>query len=183
MKISISGAQCTGKTTLIANLKEKPQFKDYEVYKSPTRILSQQYGMNFHYANEKLQLATLILQMENAYKQGDGIFDRSIIDNLAYYEYFKVRGQTDILDNVHTFMYDCAYRLLKNIDIHFLLLPEIPLKDDGVREVNEGQRIEVTNIIRKMLTDWDIEYIILSGTIEQRASAVMEYMFPSKSIL
>lgn len=177
-KISISGAQCSGKTTLITELKKKTYFSDFEVYTSPTRFLSKYYDMNFHTANTEIQLATWLLQMENTMKIGNGIFDRSVIDNLAYYYYYKEKGLCDVKMNVEDFLYDYAFKMVTAIDVHFILdYTEVPLQADGVREVDEAQRAKIhTNIIKLLDTISDNDYIIVKGSISERANSIEKYV-------
>lgn len=182
MKIAISGPQCTGKTTLIKALAEDDMFEDYEVYPSPTSYLAKVYGLDWHTANTEIQLATLALQLANTYSEENGILDRSVIDNLAYYEYYKEKGLSDVRESIEQFLYKETELAIDYIDFHFLLPIEIPLIGNGSREVDEDQQKMIMDLIRKLFRKFDITPIILHGSVSDRVKQVKSFMRKAASI-
>lgn len=173
MRISISGAQSTGKTTLINELSQLKEFKDYTILKSPSRFLYLNYDMKFDSANTEIQLAILTMQAMNTLQYQDSIFDRSLVDNLAYLKYYKERGKCDIRPETEKFIYDISSKLLAKIDYHFLLVPEFNIMDDGVRVVDIEQQQQITQEIKELFVRFKIDFTTVTGNIADRVSQVL----------
>jgi GTPase SAR1 family protein len=176
MKIAFSSAQCCGKTTLIKELIKTSYLKSYHIFDSPTRYLKQVYDIGFDTANSEVQLATLALQLYHVNQYEDAIFDRSVIDNLAYYFYHKKRGNSNMSKEAEYFMFDMSHEFMKHIDLTFVLIPEFPIVADGTRTVDEAQRQEIVTIMNHLLPDWAYDkYKYITGHLDKRIEKVVAY--------
>jgi len=177
MKISVSGVQSTGKTTLIQELVKLDIFKDYHVHESPTRTLYKNYDIKFDTGNTDIQLSTLALQLYHLNQYENAIFDRTVIDNLAYYLYHKHRHNSNMSKESEYFMYKMSHEFMKQIDLIFMLNPEFPIVTDGIRSTDEIQRKEVLDIMRTVvLREYSYGNILyLSGTVDNRVKEVVDY--------
>ena len=174
MKIGITGAQSVGKTSLIMKLKETPFFKDYFVHQSPSRYLKKGYGIGFDTANTDTQLATLALQLYHINQYENTIFDRTVVDNLAYYFYHQKRHNSNMSRGAINFMFDMSHAFMEDIDYTFVLSPEFPIEADGIREVDERQREEIGEILTRLLPDFaydKFEYVY--GPIDDRVVQIV----------
>ena len=178
MKISVSGVQSTGKTTLIQELIKLDVFKDYHVHESPTRTLYKEYDIKFDTGNTDIQLSTLALQLYHLNQYDNAIFDRTVIDNLAYYLYHKHRHNSNMTKESEYFMYKMSHLFMSRIDLILMLNPEFPIIIDGVRNTDDHQRLEVMNILKTVvLREYNYgEILYLSGSIDDRVKQVLTYI-------
>jgi len=94
------------------------------------------------------------------------VFDSSVIDILAYAE------DTD----VYNYLYDVIKWYLTQYPYKqvFLLKPITKIEDDWLRHTDsEFQRI-IFNRIKKILEDFDINYILVSGNIKNRLQIILD---------
>jgi nicotinamide riboside kinase len=173
MRIAISGVQSSGKTVLIKALRLEIPYRNYYVFDSPTRYLNKNYGMSFLNGNTEIQLATIAMQLSHHNKYEDSFFDRGVIDNLAYLEYYRRRGYSDLSICAYNFILDRTYDCNNLIDYNFLLSPEFPIVPDGTRVVNEDQRTEIMEIMIQLYKKFDVHYDLLTGSIEDRVQQVL----------
>lgn len=176
-RIGIVGAQGTGKTTLIQALSQDETFKGFYFPMSPTRYLYKTFGFDFNSANAEIQLATLYMQLMNTLSSENVIFDRTVIDNFSYLEYYAKRGHGlyDITDSAMNFIELQTLFLAQKIDMFFILEPEFPIEDDGVRNVNVEQQREINDLIMNNFGRFKVgldKLLIVSGSIEQRVEAI-----------
>jgi nicotinamide riboside kinase len=174
-RIGVIGAQSTGKTTLISHLMKEPEFKNYLSVESPTRYLKIIFGMDFDNANTEIQLSTLCMQAINTFSAGsnDAFFDRTVIDNYAYLQYYAGRGHSDLSASALNFIQYTSRFLATKLDVIVLLHREFAIVPDGTRIVDEQQQGEIEDRIMKNLDDFGIDVrkiISLSGTVEERVA-------------
>lgn len=186
MVISISGAQCTGKTTLVKALMEEKYFKGNTILTcSPSRSgidkgirLNKEAGLT-----DQLWIATTYVKnFIEAINFGSKhvISDRCLIDVLCYtdYHYYKSEG---IESNEWSELRDTVTQLLfhveKSYDYHLILKPEFDLIDNGVRSIDKVYQKEVNDLFTEnvnMLMDFVPEKIItLTGSVEDRVNMVL----------
>jgi AAA domain len=176
MRIGISGAQSVGKSTLIKELIKTSYFQEYHVFDSPTRYLKREYDIGFDTANTDVQLSTLALQLYHINKYENALFDRTVIDNLAYYFYHQKRHNSNMPRGAISFMINMSHVFMAGIDYSFVLSPEFPIESDGVREVDEKQRQEIVEILSRLLPDFAHDkYQYISGPIDIRVKQVVDY--------
>ena len=176
MKIGVSGTSSVGKTTLITELVKLPQFQHYHVFGSPTRMLKTKYDIDFHTGNSDIQLAVLALQLFRINQYEDVFFDRTMVDHISYYFYYKRHLNSNLTRQGEYFFLDMAHRFMACIDVSFISLPEFPNVPDGVRTDDEEQRTEIVDIMDKVLKEYTKKFCFLSGSIDNRVKQVVSYI-------
>lgn len=159
MLIAISGSHSLGKSTMVNDFIEAhPEFI-YEL--EPYRALRDKYEIKFakestqHCAD--VQVDYLIERMQSHYKDDQVIFDRCLVDFLAYCQYTEKFGQTDINSD---YLQRLAKRIRENIHyidlIVFLPITEkhlIQLEDDGIRPIDAEYRRDVDDYFKAIYRD------------------------------
>ena len=196
MRIAITGAQCTGKTTLVNS------FKSYwPMYKSPEKTYRELVKEKSLSLNEEgnLRSQTIIrdvladLAMENAGKQFT-IHDRCILDNLVYTfwltEHDKFSEDAKEVDDFITQSILITRECLKFYDIIFWLPinPNIPIEESENRSQDEVFREEIDNIFYGIHESYkknagvifDKEdqpaFIVLEGDLDKKIAYIKEYI-------
>lgn len=154
MRIAISGASNSGKTTLInAFLRRWP------MYSTPTKsyreLIKEHQLEHSTKTNEETQLLILdsMMKMQEQYKTSDNvIFDRCTWDNLAYT--LVANSYDQVSDEVTAASISFAKESMKNIDIIFWLGydPDIKILDNGTRDSNP-EYIKEVNMVFEQLYD------------------------------
>ena len=176
MRISISGAQCTGKSTLINALKK--ELPDYEIQRESVRYLVANYGFEIKAANTDLQLALLNWQTRSLYEHTDILLDRSFIDSTSYMLYYHKRRQPEVPFGVYNYIMDTAKALAQRIDLFIFLKPEFELIDDGFRLLDKDQQEEITELMEDLFEKFNVEHKVLrvTGSLEDRVSQTLFYI-------
>ncbi len=173
MIISFSGAQSTGKTTLLNHLSE--QNCHIAFVPEVTRLVKRSYNLPINEDGTNVtQLMIMTEHLRNAYKYGDKvkvILDRCALDGLVYTQWLFNEGKVDpsVLKVAHT-IYD---QLISKYDLIFYTSPDdVVLTDDGERSVNEKFRSDIIEIFKGYVTNAAPNIITLRGTIEERLKTI-----------
>lgn len=178
MKIAFTGAHGVGKTTLINSLKERlSQEKDVEVTKEVPRIICELANEPeyFRRGNNTLpkQLVILLGQVVleyNSKKSNLLICDRTIFDHWAYTTYlFKEEINESLSTSIEHFLFEH----MKSYDKIFYLPIEFEVQDDGTRESDKKFQSNIDTIILKNLKKNELEYIEITGSVEERTETVI----------
>jgi nicotinamide riboside kinase len=178
MNISFTGAQSTGKTTLLNKCKEIYSDR-FDFIDEVTRLVQREHNVPINELGSNLtQILIINKHVENSLyvteKQGI-IMDRCILDGLCYTAYLHLEG------HVSKWVFDYAKRVYKELigklDYIFYTDPsDVSLVDDGVRSIDDGFRNKVINAFEfVMLHDSDIlekKIIKLKGTVEERMEQI-----------
>jgi len=152
MRISISGAQNTGKTTLVKNFLHRwPMYGTLS--KSYRDVLVENDLEHSSNTNEETQLLILdwMMQMQSAIpKDTNVIYDRCTWDNLAYT--LAANANDKISDEVTAATISFVRESMKNIDIIFWIpfSNNIQVVDDGVRDSNIDNIKDIDNVFRQL---------------------------------
>lgn len=171
MKVALSGVQCSGKTTLLAAIKD--YYGNLFNYDSEVvRGLVKKYGIGVHdKSNELTQLIINQTHVNNARKSGNWIFDRCILDSHCYAEYALSQGQ--ISEGVFELSKSTFESFVNDLDLICYLDPNIPLVDDGFRSTDETFRNEMIRIFEKNISNLP-NVTILSGNVHDRLETYTE---------
>jgi len=176
MLISFTGAQSTGKSTLLNRLVHDSKYRKCTFIKEVTRkVAAKNIKINEH-GDDITQLMILNEHLNNHVLTGCVVLDRCILDGLIYTEWLYNQG------NVSEWVYDYArnmHRLLVNkLDVIFYTDPsDVKLVDDGERSVDEQFRQDIidaydqyfrTNLHIKART------VTLSGDVETRYKTIQQ---------
>ncbi|NBO36294.1 hypothetical protein EBU91_01975 [bacterium] len=158
MKIAVSGAQCTGKSTYV-----KDFLKNWTNYKTPEKgyrdFIKENNLPHSKNGTEESQKAILnaLLDESQQYTRKDNIiFDRCILDNLAYSSWLHLNDKVSekFLDETRITIREA----LKTFDLIFFFpltkTSPIPFDDKETRESDVQYREEIDNIFKAFLKSY-----------------------------
>lgn len=195
MLVSFTGAQCTGKTTLLKKMRDNLYGKEFakdpndNVYRSKWRFVDEvtrKVGRMGHKINEAggniTQLYILKEHLENHFTGHNTILDRCIVDGYVYTKYLMEEGSVDRW--VLNYARDLLSFLGKELDIIFYTEPDdIPIEDDGGRSIDAGFRDGIIKIYEDIMTDsssisgahpWRDKIIRLTGNVDERMKTIQD---------
>ena len=172
MIVSFTGAQSTGKTTLLNILKSKN--KDINFIDEVTRRINREYDLPINESGSTLtQLMIIADHIANIYRKYDSdlvILDRCIIDGLVYSEWLYDNNNISIsMIDLATEIYHSIY---KKYDIIFYTDPkDVELVDDGERSIDKQFRDDIISSFDYRIKSLN-NVVVLSGTVEERLETV-----------
>ena len=170
MKIIFTGAQGTGKTTILNHYKEQ----GYNIITEVVRNLSKE-GVKINemgdLEGQRKIFATYnkILNKEESY-----ISDRGLTDVTAYTSYLGIKNDDNDL-RIETLyqLADIQDFYQKNPDVITCYFPvEFPVVDDGIRSLDENFRQDIDKGIQNVLEGLGIQYHTITGTVEERIKQI-----------
>ena len=180
MIISFTGAQSTGKTTLLNELKKWKEFEDYVFIDEITRNVSK-LGMNINEkGDDATQTAIMNAHIENLKKGDNLILDRCSLDGAVYTHYLYSHGRVsrDTFDYARQIFTETCLKY----DKIFYLKPEFDIVNDGVRSSSVQFRDEIADIFERYITEFNLgkwNVVELSGSVEDRLKAIKKVMSTS----
>ena len=166
MRIGITGAQSTGKSTLLKFLKKDIDLKGFEFIEELTRQIAAK-GININEEGSNFsQIFTVTIHAENVVKK-HFISDRCALDGLVYTKWLYDNKKVDkwMLD----YAIGVAKEILPRYDYIYYLSPEFPIEDDGVRSANESFRDEILALFEYYIKELELDVITLTGSVAERA--------------
>jgi len=148
MRIAISGAQNTGKSTLMKNFLSR-----WSMYSTPTKtyrdVINELNLPHSSNTNDITQLAILNWMTEELEKHPKGskvIYDRCPLDNLVYTLVSNEKNQ--IADETAALTIEITKKAMKHLDIIFVLKYDLDIKlvDDGMRDINKDYLLEIDSM-------------------------------------
>lgn len=176
MLVSLTGAQSTGKSTLLEACCKHDHFRNYHCVREVTRKVKRERLVDINEAGSNVtQLFILNEHLNNHFLSNDTILDRCIIDGMVYTEYLESTGQVDYWVTIYaTHLFK---ELVSKLDYVFYTDPvDVKLIDDGERSMN----IEFRNDIIKRFDKWlDVasnytNVVTVSGTVQNRLETVLK---------
>lgn len=150
IRIAISGAQCSGKTTLINLMKKHSYFKNFDFVESFSNKIAKTSKKHSENTNLVTQLQMLYYSI-NALKDINTptVHDRCILDVIVY---------TGINKDIDLKLFtDSLIKYYKQFDFIFVLDSEnIPLESNGIRSIDPEFRSKINNIFKKV----DLENVV-----------------------
>ena len=175
MRIAITGAQSTGKSTLLRYLKNDDDLKGFEFIDELTRKIAAK-GININEEGSNMsQIFTVTIHAENIVKD-HFISDRCALDGLVYTKWLFDQGKVDkwILD----YAIGVAKEVLPRYDYIFYLPAEIPIEDDGIRSANVKFRDDIVALFENYTKEFNVKLIELSGSVKDRAKLFKRVLEP-----
>lgn len=167
-RIILTGAQCTGKTTLMNELA-----KDGTKTLSIAREHAIESGWSPETGSSEEYQKTLFAELYKAVSSKKNyISDRGLTCVAAY----TFSGALD--ENISKKTADNQYlKLAKfhldNPDILLVYVPvEFPIEEDGVRNTDYADQAKIDFLIKNILDTAEIPYITVSGTVEERVKQI-----------
>ena len=177
MIVSFTGAQSTGKTTLLNELKKWKELEDYVFIDEITRNVSK-LGMKINEkGDDATQTAIMNAHIENLKKGDNLILDRCSLDGVVYTHYLYLHGKVskDTFDYARQVFFETCLRY----DKIFYLKPEFDIVDDGVRSSSVQFRDEIASIFERYIAEYNLKkhnIVELSGSVEERLEAIKRVM-------
>ena len=172
MKIAFTGAQSTGKTTLLKELKRDSKLSlEYDFRDEITRRM-QKKGLSINEGgNDITQLLIMNSHIKNSLID-NVIMDRCALDGLVYTDWMY--GKNKVEQWVVDYATNVFNLLIGRYDYIFYLAPEFDIEDDGVRSTDVDFRNEVVDLFDYYIRVYEIPVIKLTGTVEQRLNKIKE---------
>ena len=172
MIVSFTGAQSTGKTTLLNILKEKN--KDIKFVDEVTRRIKRDYNLPINEdGNNLTQFMIMADHISNMYRKYDGelvILDRCVVDGLVYTQWlFANRKVNSAMNDIAIDIYNSLY---DKYDIIFYTDPaDVELVEDGERSADKKFRDDIINSFEHRIKELN-NVVVLSGTVAERLDTV-----------
>lgn len=183
MIASFTGAQSTGKTTLLNKCKDGLLHSGpWEYVPEVTRLVKRNYNVNINETgNDDTQLLIMNQHLVNViqHRESNAILDRCIIDCVVYTRYLVEQGQVSpwVLD----MCWSMFYHLIPQLDVIFYTCPKgVLLDDDGERSVNISFRDRIIELFDDTLSTLeigeisDVNVVILTGSVEERFQCIKD---------
>lgn len=170
MKIIFTGAQGTGKTTILNHYKEQ----GYNTITEVVRKLSEEGVKINEMGDLKGQQKIFNEYNKLLNKEESYISDRGLTDVAAYTVYLG-RKNDDMKLLIETIyqLVDISVFYKSNPDIITCYFPiEFPITADGVRSMDEEFRTEIDKNIKNSLEGLGIQYHTITGTVEERIKQI-----------
>ena len=184
MIFSFTGAQCTGKTTLLKHLYKENGMYPFEFVPEVTRLIKREYNMHINESGDDLtQLLIMTEHVRNIFRDGADrllrgvhqIFDRCALDGIVYSHYLLNKGK------INRATYDACdlmyKKLINKYDVIFYTShKDVKLVDDGERSVDNIFRNDIIGLF-DMYLQYDLikdgpKVVILKGTVEERLESI-----------
>jgi len=170
MIIAFTGAQSSGKSTLLSKMREDAYFKDWNFEAEITRQLKEKYKLSINEDGDNFtQMITIHSHIDNYLKNKDTncVLDRCCLDALVYTTYLSYNKKCD--EELGYYSEYICKKLIEKYDIIFYTDPSIPLVDDGVRSVDVEFRNKVIQLFDFYIEHFKpVNVVKLAGTVEQR---------------
>lgn len=171
MKIAISGAQSTGKTTLINELEKLDFFKEFNFLTEITREVKRKGFPINEDGNNLTQIFIINSHIERFYSNTNFICDRCILDGLVYTNYLYYNGKVDrwVLD----YAFEVYKILINKYDIIFFIQPEFSIIDDGIRSTNKQFRDDIIEHFNHYIKNCD-NIVYINGDNKTRIENIIK---------
>ena len=180
MIFSFTGAQSTGKTTLLNRLHEKNGEYPFEFVPEVTRLIMHNYEMPINEDGDDLtQLLIMTEHVRNVFNHRADriirgthmIFDRCALDGIVYSVW--------LLNNrkISRACYDACDLIYKSLqdkyDVIFYTSPDdVKLVDDGERSVNVRFRNDILELFDLYMHRYNGKLVVLKGSVEVRLETI-----------
>ena len=183
MKIALTGASSTGKTTLMEDLLETASFKDAGISSIKLDIRKIIDSMHLNVDGQRssrsrlraFQWSVLREKIKNEAHLKCFITDRSSVDMAAYW---IARDSDGRLDKESELYLSACKEVASKYDIHIHLpFGSIPFIDDGKRPTSESFNQKTCEMIESLLEKWKLPYLSLTpSNRNQRVDAVLNHL-------
>ena len=171
MRISFTGAQSTGKTTLLNLCKER--YPNFIYVDEVTRRIKRDKGVEINNTADnydKTQIEIIKDHLRNIKiddKRNKVILDRCIYDGFFYTRYLYEQNKVSVE------VYNYAYKIFREnrhkYDVIFYTDPvDVKLINDGVRSTDIDFRNRIIEFYNEYNIDFDANVVKISGTVSER---------------
>jgi nicotinamide riboside kinase len=173
MLISFSGAQSTGKSTLLKVWQEA--IPEWDYIPEVTRLVKREYDLPINEdGNDLTQTMIMSEHLRNAFakREKHAILDRCSLDGLVYTHWLCDNKKVSMGTYSHT-----SYIFNNTIEKYDLIIytsPEdVPVVDDGERSINVKFREEIINLFEQYLSNIPAQKLLrVKGSVRQRIDQI-----------
>tara|TARA_R110000851_G_scaffold26435_2_gene74983 strand:- start:4190 stop:4771 length:582 start_codon:yes stop_codon:yes gene_type:complete len=175
MIISFTGAQSTGKTTLLNNIRSLNPFY-IEYVAEVTRRIKREFNLPINESGGDLTQTMImsdhIANVYQKYNCDNVILDRCALDGIVYTQWLYNKGK--VSKEVLQWAKKIYNTLIGEYDVIFVTSPaDVPLVDDGERSIDKKFREEIIDIFDMYIDDMKIysegeNVFAVEGTVEER---------------
>lgn len=178
MLVSISGPPMSGKTTLYQALRLAPSVSEWFGVQAPdiVRKAIETLGIDLAETDRRafqhfVGFSQLVAE-EKAFTEGGGIFDKSLLDAIAYWDVLikddRPAWASELTINRYDLVILCSYQ-------------EIPARGSSVDLMHAGHREQLSNAIKELASEYARDVVVVSGTPAQRLQKAREAIRNVKS--
>lgn len=187
MRIALTGASSTGKTTLLNDLLRTAVFKRTKIVKSQLDVRKILHAMGIRAdgknANRQqlrdFQWALLEEKIRQESVLGSYITDRSTVDMAAYW---ITRDAINGIDADGERYLEKCQSYASRFDVHiYLPFGKIPFNEDGQRPIGRVYNENSCKAIQELLEKWNLPHVTLIKTEpHERVEEVLSFLMQSK---
>ena len=170
MRIGLCGTMSVGKTTLVNELKNLSEFKDYTFRTERSKYL-RDMGIPLNTDSTVKGQSVFLAERASELMQEKVITDRTILDVMAFARCSKSINYLEALN-----FCDFASNMLHEYDYIFYVSPEgVDIEDNGVRETNSNYRKLIDQNILSLIekNKFRIKNLVkISGSTEDRIKQI-----------
>jgi len=171
-KIAISGAQGSGKTTVLNALKKENILSNFNFIDEIVRTLAKE-GVKINKNSDHFsQMRILEQHYKNIWNYKNFITDRSALDAFVYatWDYLHENFTYKEHKEHEKIFLDC----IKAYDYFFYIPIEFDVVEDGVRDTDKVYQKEIDDLFRRMFQKYKIPVKKLTGPCEYRVRQFLE---------
>ena len=182
MIISFTGAQSTGKTTLLNLIRDKNY--DFNYVDEVTRRIKREYNLPINESGGDITQSMIMADhIANVYKKGDHdvtVLDRCAVDGVVYTQWLYNNGQVKKATLDHAKL--IFEMLIEEYDAIFITSPvDVELVDDGERSTNIEFREDIQSLFNMyighlMVDNKDENVFVVAGTVEERMNYIQKVL-------
>lgn len=173
MIVSFSGAQSTGKSTLLKVWQEA--MPEWDFIPEVTRLVKREYDLPINEdGNDLTQTMIMSEHLRNAFTKRERhvILDRCSLDGLVYTHWLCDNKKVSMGTYSHArYVFDGT---LEKYDLIIYTSPEdVPVVDDGERSINVKFREEIIELFEQYLSDIPAQKLLrVKGSVEERVNQI-----------
>lgn len=184
MLVSFTGAQSTGKSTLVDKMINSNVFTHWNYVEEVTRLVKREHDVMINeQGDDNTQLLIMCKHIQNLIDHKNNtpgaytgtVLDRCVVDGLIYSKYLHSVGR---IDSSTLNICECIYQnTIDNLDVIFYTNPDdIQLVDDGERSVNVEFRNDIINLYNEWLDTFTGNVVTLTGDVDNRFNQITNEM-------
>ncbi len=176
-KVAICGAHSQGKTTLVNALKNEAYLTSTCHFSFRTNLTRNLKDLNIPINEDGTTLTQYLIMarhLEYVFTSGNWIMDRGALDGIAYTSYFYQKGK--VKKEIYEAAVEIYSECIKLYDKIFYVVPELELKNDGIRSVDldffKGV-VEQFDFYNRHVSMPSDKFKFVMGSVEERVNTVM----------
>ena len=182
MIVSFTGAQSTGKTTLLNLIRDKNY--EFNYVDEVTRRIKREYNLPINEGGGDITQSMIMADhIANVYRKGDHdvtVLDRCAVDGVVYTQWLYNNGQVKKATLDHAKL--IFEMLIEEYDAIFITSPvDVELVDDGERSTNIEFREDIQSLFdmyigHLMVDNKDKNVFVVAGTVEERMNYIQKVL-------